>query len=267
VDSTFTLKIILVPAIIGAASLAGRRWGPAVSGWLVGLPFTSAPIIFFLALSHGPAFAADSAMGTLAGGLSLSGFCVAYHLLAPRFRWPVPTAVALIVLVAANMGLQYLRIPLWALTLAVLAALGGSSWLIASGRGPASADEPPPLALPAWDIPARMLAATAFVVLITAIAPLIGPRMSGLVATFPLVAGTVTIFTHAQRGARAASGVLSGLLMGLFAFTGFYLVLISMLTLPQRGLVPAGIGPAFGAGILAALLVEGGTLWLMQRLQ
>ena len=29
------LKLILAPVIIGSASLAGRRWGAAVSGWLV----------------------------------------------------------------------------------------------------------------------------------------------------------------------------------------------------------------------------------------
>lgn len=69
-DTNFILKLVLVPSIIGAASWVGRRWGPAVSGWLVGLPFTSAPITFFLALSHGPAFAADSAHGTLAGAIS-----------------------------------------------------------------------------------------------------------------------------------------------------------------------------------------------------
>jgi hypothetical protein len=34
---TLALKLVLTPTLIGAASLAGRRWGPAVSGWLVGL--------------------------------------------------------------------------------------------------------------------------------------------------------------------------------------------------------------------------------------
>jgi hypothetical protein len=45
------LKLILAPVIIGSASLAGRKWGPAVSGWIVGMPLTSGPVIFFVALS------------------------------------------------------------------------------------------------------------------------------------------------------------------------------------------------------------------------
>jgi hypothetical protein len=249
------MKLVLVPAIIGAASLAGRRWGPAVSGWLVGLPFMSAPVIFFLALAHGGAFAADTAIGTLAGGLSLAAFCVSYHLIARRFPWPAAIAGSLIALGGANQALQYLDIPPVALLLAVTASLVVSLWIV-SPRGPAA--DPPPVALPAWDIPARMLAATAFVLLITGVAPLVGPRLSGLAATFPLVAGTLTVFSHHQHGPDAASGVLRGLLLGLFAFAGFYGALIGLL-------VPAGVGLAFGAAILAALAVQGATLWIMRR--
>lgn len=65
------LKLILAPLIIGSASLAGRRWGPAVSGWIVGMPLTSGPVVFFVALSHGALFAESSALGVLSGGISL----------------------------------------------------------------------------------------------------------------------------------------------------------------------------------------------------
>ncbi len=78
----FVLKLVLAPVIIGGASLAGRRWGPAVSGWLVGLPLTSGPIIFFLALNNGASFAASAISGTLSGGFSLVAFCLVYAWLA-----------------------------------------------------------------------------------------------------------------------------------------------------------------------------------------
>ena len=60
-------KLVLTPALIAAASLAGRRWGHAVSGWLVGLPLTSGPVALFLALERGTTFAADASLGSLAG--------------------------------------------------------------------------------------------------------------------------------------------------------------------------------------------------------
>ena len=72
------LKLLVTPALIGGASLAGRRWGPAVSGWLVGLPFTSGPIAPFLTLGSGAAFAATAAEGTLAGAISQAAFCLSY---------------------------------------------------------------------------------------------------------------------------------------------------------------------------------------------
>jgi hypothetical protein len=253
--NTLALKLVLIPALTAAASLAGRRWGPAISGWLIGLPTTSAPIIFFLALGQGTRFAAETATGTLSGGLSLVGFCLTYRRLARRFRWPAALGGGLGVLLAGNLALQSLSIPPAALLLAVIVALLVALRLIApEDTGPA-----PQVALPGWDIPARMVAATAFVLLVTEVAPLLGPRLSGLAATFPLVAATLTVFAHEQFGAEAAGRVLGGLLMGLFAFTGFYGVLITLL-------VPAGIGPAFGAAILAALIVQGGTLWVMRSL-
>ena len=48
-------KLLLTPLLIGLVSLAGRRWGPGVSGWLVGLPLTSAPVSLFLTLEQGRA--------------------------------------------------------------------------------------------------------------------------------------------------------------------------------------------------------------------
>jgi hypothetical protein len=65
--TTIALKLILTPILIGSASLAGRKWGAALGGWLVGLPLTSGPIALFLALEQGTAFASRAALGILFG--------------------------------------------------------------------------------------------------------------------------------------------------------------------------------------------------------
>src|SRR5437867_4139999 len=90
---TLVLKLVLTPLLIAAASLAGRRWGPAVGGWFVGLPLTSGPIALFLALDHGTGFAAAAAVGSLAGALAEAVFCVAYGAMARR-GWPVALGAA-----------------------------------------------------------------------------------------------------------------------------------------------------------------------------
>jgi hypothetical protein len=35
------LKLIVTPLLVGAASLAGRWWGSAVGGWLIGISLWS----------------------------------------------------------------------------------------------------------------------------------------------------------------------------------------------------------------------------------
>ena len=55
---TIALKLTLTPILILTASLASRRWGQAIGGWLVALPLTTGPVTFFLALEQGNSFAA-----------------------------------------------------------------------------------------------------------------------------------------------------------------------------------------------------------------
>lgn len=121
----------------------------------------------------------------------------------------------------------------------------------------AGTDAVAPDAPPWWDLPLRMAVATAFVVLLTALAPLLGAQLTGLLAPFPLFASVLAVFAHMQRGPIAAAGVLRGLLLGLFSFAGFFIVLALLL-------MPAGIALAFAAAIAAALVVQGGTLWLLR---
>lgn len=249
------LKLILTPALIGAASLAGRRWGPAVSGWLVGLPLTSGPVAFFLALQHGAAFAAAAAIGTLTGTLSQVAFCLTYSWLAVRLGWPLTLAAGSLAFGVATIALQYLSLPLAPLYLLVIAALAlGLSLLPGPAKTPVQALSPPPR----WDIPARMVVATAFVLLLTGLAPALGPRLTGLLAPFPLYASILAVFAQRLQGAPAAASVLRGLLLGLFGFASFFLVLAALL---ERG----GIALAFAVAIIVALTIQGCSLLVVRR--
>src|SRR2546426_10628529 len=75
-DGALALKLVLTPLLVGAASLAGRRWGSAGGGGVLRIPFTAAPIALFLALDHGPRFAAVAAVGIMAGTASPSALCL-----------------------------------------------------------------------------------------------------------------------------------------------------------------------------------------------
>lgn len=247
-----TLKLVVTPALIGTATLVGRRWGQSVGGWLVGLPLTTGPVAFFIALEQGPAFGAAAAAGSLAGAVAEAAFAVAYGRSTPRVGW-LPClligSAAYAVGVALLQGLVHGPIVLF---LVALAALVLSLRLLPS-RGPGAVAAPPPR----WDVPVRMALATAVVLTLTALAPRLGATLSGLLATYPLFAVILTAFAHRQQGAGAAVSVLRGLLFGLFSFAVFCLVL-------SLGLVRLGITGAFTAAVAAALLVQGVSLWRLR---
>src|SRR4051794_19408622 len=76
--SLLLLKLTLAPGLVTATTLAGRRWGPRMAGWLGGLPVVVAPILLAITLEHGRAFGSRAAAGALLGLLSLTGFVLAY---------------------------------------------------------------------------------------------------------------------------------------------------------------------------------------------
>jgi hypothetical protein len=59
------------------------------------------------------------------------------------------------------------------------------------------------------------------VLTLTAVAGWLGPRLSGLLAPFPIIATVMATFTHAQRGCDEVLRLLRGLLNGFGAFALF----------------------------------------------
>ena len=250
------LKLILAPIIIGSASLAGRRWGPAVSGWIVGLPLTSGPVIFFVALSHSASFAANAALGVLSGGLSLVFFALTYSWLATRFHWPIAISGSLLVFAASTAFLQNFTFPLLSIFGMVCIVLLTGLCLMPRDAVLQDSEGKPSR----WDIPIRILIGTSFILLLTGIAPFIGPRLTGLLTTIPLYVTILAIFAHRDRGPAAAAYVLKGLLYGMFAFTGFFIILNLLIE-------HVSLAVSFGAAILTGLSIQGTSLLVLRKLQ
>jgi uncharacterized membrane protein (GlpM family) len=252
------LKLVVTPTLIGAASLAGRRWGAAVGGWLVGIPFTSAPIALFLALDHGASFAASASVGMLLGTISQAIFCLAYSLSASRgVPWLASLGSGCVGFAASTVVLQVLSVPLMPASLATLVALVVVLFLVPHTPEKSDKSESPATMPPRWDIPARMVVATVFVVLLTAVAPVLGPYLSGLLSPFPLFGAVLVVFVHRSEGATSAMKLLRGLLFGLFAPAGFFMALCALIE-------PLGIGLGFAAATATALVAQGFTLRMLR---
>ena len=101
-----------------------------------------------------------------------------------------------------------------------------------------------------------MAVAAALVLVVTSVAAVIGPDLSGLAATFPLFAIVLAVFAHRHQGSRS---VMRGLLLGLFGFVGFFVAVSLLVT--QRGLLST-----FGIALLVNLLIHGAA-YLVLRLK
>jgi len=240
------LKLVLTPFLIGGASLAARRWGPAVAGSLVGLPLTSGPVAFFVAVEQGIPFAIDVGLAVLAGGFALCAFAIVYARAALARLGPLAAlALASAVYVAAAAGLGALRPPGLPLLVPAVAVV-----LVATLRVlPATVDTQRATRPPRWDLPVRILVGTSLIVILTTVAPVLGPRASGLIATYPVYLSTLTFFAHHQGGPLSVAAMQRGLVFGLFGWLAFWTALLAILPV-------GGVAAGFGAAIAAAVVVQ-----------
>lgn len=248
------LKLVLTPLLIAAATVAVRRWGPGVGGWLAGFPLTSAPISVFLAVEQGPLFAAGAAVGTLLGLTALAVFCLVYGHVALRTGWLGSAAAGLGAFAVSLALLSRLTPSLPAAFILVCVTLSLAAVTLPQTTAGRRGVTPP-----AWDLPLRMAIATAVVLLITTTARHLGPTMSGLLSPVPVFLLVLAAFAQRSEGADTSIRVLLGGVIGSFAFAVFFLVVGALL-----GRV--GIGATYALASLGALAVNGATLGVGRRL-
>lgn len=235
------LRLALVPAAVWLASLAARRWGHTVSGYLGGLPLIGGPITLYLALDYGPAFAAQSAMVTLAAIVGQAAHLTAFAHAARKVRWPAALAAgwagfAVVAVAVAHLPLT----PLLALALAA-GGLAVAWRAIPLPRVRSSLPTIPPA-----ELRLRLVAAFALAVVILWSAETFGAVVSGVLLSVPVTGSIMPPFTLALYGPDAVARLTRGFVVGLTGFTAFFFVV-------AVAAVPLGIAAAFAAAVAAAL--------------
>jgi hypothetical protein len=246
------LKLTITPVVIALATLAARRFGPAVGGWLIGLPFTCGPVALFVALEHGPAFASKVATGFVAGVTAQTAFVLGYVAVAARGgRWQPALVAGTASFAIAGAALDSLGPSLGILALCALAVLVVGLRVVPAG-------DPAIGAATRYELPLRMVLATGLVLAITAFAATLGPGISGTVTTYPLISSLLAVSVHRAAGPGAAVAVYRGLLAGLFALMGFACTLVVVLAR-----VP--LADAFGLALALTLSIQLGSLPFARR--
>src|SRR5262249_28314899 len=108
-----------------------------------------------------------------------------------------------------------------------------------------------PQALPWWDIPMRMVATGTLVTALLLTADLLGPQLSGILASYPVIVSVVCTFTHHRWGRDAAWRMLRAVMLSLYGFVAFFLIVGLMLPV-------AGLAASYGLAALVAVTMTGG---------
>jgi hypothetical protein len=257
-DAILVLKVALAPALILVASIAGNRWGHTVSGWIVSLPLTSAPVIFLLALEQGVGFASSSAEGTLLGIVSLSAFSLAYSWLSLylRISWLYSMTLGWCVFFLFSFILANASVPL------IVSFVGVVAWLFLVARFfPKSnhfSESATSGVYTKWDIAARVIATELLILVITENAPMLGPRLSGLLTPFPIYTSVLASSIHRRQGAASAVQFVRGATVGLFTPAIFFLIVGTLI-------VGWGVGVSYTLAITVSLIVHGLLLRLLRK--
>jgi len=241
------LELVLAPILIGGASLAARRWGPAVTGWLVGLPLTSGAVALFVAVAQGIPFAIDVGLAVLAGGFALCAYSIVYVRAASARLGPIPAlAVASIVYIVAAAALGAARLPGFATP-----RPGGAPR--AGGDAPAAAGDPGrALGSPAATLGPARPDRRRDVAHRSPDDDRAGPRAAGERPglDLPGVRLDADVLRPSPGGIAGRRGDAPGPDLGLFGWLAFWAALLVIIPV-------GGVAPGFLAAIVAALAVQG----------
>lgn len=246
-----TLKLPLIGLAVWASSMASRRWGHAVGGWLAGMPVIVAPITALLLVDLGPLRVREAAVATLVCQPALMVFLLVFAHSARWRRWWLSLPLALCAYVGAALALSAWPRPEWVTVgLAVLSPLVGRR---AMPRLEAETHAGGPAPLPRTELVWRVGVAMAVGAAVLGGARHLPSLWAGVLLAAPIAGAVLPCFTLPRHGPGATVRLLGGFTGGQRGFVGFFVVLLLLLPWAHPALawmlglmVAGGVASLFG---------------------
>jgi len=221
------LKLTIAPLLILLITYAQKRFGSFVSGIIPGLPITSGPISYFIALEQGKLFAANSAVASLYGMSGIGLFCFSYLVVSRRFGVFKSLFTALSIWCVFSIITLFFPVDIIVASVVSLCILLGLT--VISTKLNISVDAKPLNAR--WELPVKMVLVTSFIMLVTFISQHIGSAWSGLISTFPVILAVMGSVAHFSNKQASTFKILNGGIIGSLGGCVFFAVIALALKL------------------------------------
>jgi hypothetical protein len=236
------LKMAATAVVVVTASLVAERVGALIGAMIATLPIAAGPAYILLALDHDAQFIADSTVASLAVHAATGLFGTAYVFAAQRCSFPVTIAIAIGTWFGCALVIRSTE---WSLAgaIALCAATYGACVPLVQRflhvRVPAIARR--------WfDIPLRALLVAVLVGAVVAVGANVGPKLTGILAVFPIVMLSLMLILHPRIGGAATAAIIANTMWGLVGFA------LSVLAL-HVAVVPLGAPLALAFALLVAV--------------
>jgi hypothetical protein len=219
VDLAFLLSVALRMAVSAAfvvtASMITERSGPVIGALIATLPISAGPSYVFLALDHDAAFISQGALASFPINAVTMFFCLTYVVLAQRQSALVSVGGAILVWIALA-ALE--RLFSWTLLGGFIANAVAFGICIPSFKRFQHVAKMPLITRRWYDVPLRATMVATLVAIVVSLSRWVGPYVSGTIALFPVVLGSMTLILHPRIGGPATAAVIANGGWGMMGF-------------------------------------------------
>jgi hypothetical protein len=208
---TLALRMAVTAAFVVTASVITERSGPVIGALVATLPISAGPSYVFLALDHDSAFIAEGALASLPINAATIFLGLTYVVLAQRQN----AAVSCLGAVAVWIGLaSAVRTIHWSLAGGLIANAVAFAICVPLLRRFRHVKMP--LITRRWyDIPLRALLVATLVATVVTLSGWVGPKVSGMIAIFPVVFTSMMLILHPRIGGPPTAAVIANSSWGL----------------------------------------------------
>jgi hypothetical protein len=211
---TLLLRMAITAAFVVTASIITERSGPVIGALVATLPISAGPSYVFLALDHDAAFIAQGALASLPVNAATIVLGLVYVVLAQRHSLVVSCGAAVAVWITLASIIRQFD---WTLAggLAVNAVAFGICIPLLAGYRHVKM----PLVTRRWyDVPLRASLVATLVAIVVSTSGWVGPRVSGVIALYPIVFTSMMLILHPRIGGPPTAAVIANAAWGLLGF-------------------------------------------------